>query len=229
MLSIDEQELIIEQIEVGPMQNFTYIVGSRATREVAIVDPAWDIEGLVKHINERGYTLTGALVTHYHPDHIGGSFGNNSVAGLAELMAINSVKVYVHKEEADGVIKVTGLSESDLTRVNSGDNLKIGDVEVEFLHTPGHTPGSQCFRIKNTLVSGDTLFINGCGRVDLPGSNSEAMYHSLRKLCDLPEDTLLLPGHNYGHIPNATMAETKAHNTYLNIKDVETWKAVMGG
>ena len=229
MLNVDERELIIEQIEIGPMQNFTYIVGSRATREVAIVDPAWDVEGLIKHINERGYTLTGALVTHYHPDHIGGSFGNNTVVGLAELMAINPVKVYVHNDEADGVIKVTGLSENDLTRVNSGDHLKIGDVEVEFLHTPGHTPGSQCFRIKNTLVSGDTLFINGCGRVDLPGSNSEDMYHSLRKLCDLPEDTLLLPGHNYGHIPNATMAETKAQNTYLNINDVETWKTVMGG
>jgi hydroxyacylglutathione hydrolase len=104
----------------------------------------------------------------------------------------------------------------------------VGDVEVEFLHTPGHTPGSQCFRIKNTLVSGDTLFINGCGRVDLPGSNSEDMYRSLQKLSELPEETLLLPGHNYGHVPNATMGETKAQNTYLRVPDLETWKAIMG-
>jgi glyoxylase-like metal-dependent hydrolase (beta-lactamase superfamily II) len=134
----------------------------------------------------------------------------------------------VHKAEADGVRKVTGLSESDLARVDSGDTLTIGNVEVEFLHTPGHTPGSQCFRVKNTLVSGDTLFINGCGRVDLPGSDSEQMYHSLQRLKALPDDTLLLPGHNYAHVPNATMAETRSQNTYLNIKDLETWKTIMG-
>jgi hydroxyacylglutathione hydrolase len=224
----DESELIVEQIEVGPMQNFTYIVGSRSTREVAIVDPAWDIENLVKHINEKGYKLTAALVTHYHPDHIGGSFGGNNIDGIAELMAINPLKIYAHKEEADGVKKVTGVSDSDLVRVDSGDDLLIGDVSVEFLHTPGHTPGSQCFRIQNKLVSGDTLFINACGRVDLPGSDTEDMYRSLQKLATLPDDTLLLPGHNYAHVPNATMGDTKKINTYLNIKDIETWRMMMG-
>jgi glyoxylase-like metal-dependent hydrolase (beta-lactamase superfamily II) len=224
-----ESELIIEQIEIGPMQNFTYLMGSRATREVVVVDPAWDIEGLMKHVNERGYKLTGALVTHYHPDHIGGSFGGHNVDGIAELLALNPVRIYAHKHEAEGVQKVTGISASDLVRVESGDTLKIGDIEVEFLHTPGHTPGSQCFRIKHTLVSGDTLFINGCGRVDLPGSNTEDMYQSLQKLKSLPDDTLLLPGHNYAHVPNATMGETKAQNTYLRIDDLNTWKTIMGG
>lgn len=225
----EDQELIIEQIQIGPMQNFTYLVGSRSTREVAIVDPAWDIDALIERIEARGYTLTGALVTHYHPDHIGGSFGGHNIDGLAELLAHKGVKVYVHKDEADGVRKVSGLSESDLARVDSGDKLDIGNVQVEFLHTPGHTPGSQCFRIENTLVSGDTLFINGCGRVDLPGSNPEDMYHSLQRLRSLPDDTLLLPGHNYAHVPNATLAETRAHNTYLKINDLDTWKTIMGG
>jgi glyoxylase-like metal-dependent hydrolase (beta-lactamase superfamily II) len=221
-------DLIIEQIEIGPMQNFTYIVGSRATREVVIVDPAWDIDGIVRHLAERDYRLTGALVTHYHPDHCGGSFGGHNVEGVAELIGRLPVRVYAHTAEADGVRKVTGLSESDIARVSSGDKLKIGDIEVEFLHTPGHTPGSQCFRIKNTLVSGDTLFINGCGRVDLPGSDSEQMFQSLQKLCALPDDTLLLPGHNYAHVPNATMGETKKHNTYLRIHDIDTWRMFMG-
>jgi len=225
----EDQELIIEQIQIGPMQNFTYLVGSRSTREVAIVDPAWDIDALIERIEARGYNLTGALVTHYHPDHIGGSFGGHNIDGLAELLAHKGVKVYVHKDEADGVRKVSGLSESDLARVDSGDKLDIGNVQVEFLHTPGHTPGSQCFRIENTLVSGDTLFINGCGRVDLPGSNPEDMYHSLQRLRSLPDDTLLLPGHNYAHVPNATLAETRAHNTYLKINDLDTWKTIMGG
>jgi hydroxyacylglutathione hydrolase len=224
-----EQELIIEQIEIGPMQNFTYLVGSRSTREVVIVDPAWDIDGLINHINQREYLLKGALVTHYHPDHCGGSFGGHSVEGIAELLETQPMKVYVHKEEAAGLKKVTGISDTDMVKVDSGDTLSIGDVEVEFLHTPGHTPGSQCFRIKRTLVSGDTLFIQGCGRVDLPGSDSEDMYRSLCRLAELPDDTLLLPGHNYGHVPNATMGETKAQNAYLRVQDLETWKMIMGG
>jgi glyoxylase-like metal-dependent hydrolase (beta-lactamase superfamily II) len=224
----DDQEFIIEQIQIGPMQNFTYLVGSRSTRQVAIVDPAWDVDALLERIDAQGYELTAALVTHYHPDHVGGSMGGHSIEGLAELLGRKGVKAYVHKAEADGVRKVTGLSDSDLARVDSGDTLTIGNVEVEFLHTPGHTPGSQCFRVKNTLVSGDTLFINGCGRVDLPGSDSEQMYHSLQRLKALPDDTLLLPGHNYAHVPNATMAETRSQNTYLNIKDLETWKTIMG-
>ena len=225
---MSDHGLILEQIQIGPMQNFTYLVGCRRSMEVTIVDPAWDINSLTERINARGYRLTAALITHYHPDHCGGSFGNNKVQGIAELLETSPVKSYVHKLEADGVKKVTCVSESDLARVDSGDRLKVGDIEVEFLHTPGHTPGSQCFKIRNTLVSGDTLFINGCGRVDLPGSNAEDMYHSVRKLAALPDDTLLLPGHNYSNVASATMAETKKLNTAMGIDDVNTWKIMMG-
>lgn len=224
----DDNPLIVEQIEIGPMANFTYIVGSRTTREVAIVDPAWDIDGLLAHLAERDYTLTAALATHYHPDHIGGGIRGHDIAGVAELMEKSPVKVYAHRHEADGVKKVTGLSDSDLVRVDSGDTLALGEIEVEFLHTPGHTPGSQCFRIRNTLVSGDTLFVDGCGRVDLPGSDSEQMYHSLQRLKALPDDTLVLPGHNYSAVPNATMGDTKKMNAYLNVRDLPTWQQIMG-
>ena len=223
-----DSELIVEQIQIGPMANFTYLVGSRSTREVAVVDPAWDIDGLLNHIDERGYTLTAALATHYHPDHIGGGMGNRDIAGVTELLAKKPVKIYAHREEAAGVRRVTGISESDLAKVDSGDRLRVGSIEIEFLHTPGHTPGSQCFRVKNTLVSGDTLFIDGCGRVDLPGSDPEQMYHSLQKLKALPDDTLLLPGHNYSAVPNATMGDTKKTNAYLAVKDLATWRQVMG-
>ena len=228
MTSTADDELIVEQIQIGPMQNFTYVVGHRSTRAVVIVDPAWDIDSLLARIDEQDYVLKGALVSHYHPDHIGGSFANHNIQGLAELIGKRPVKAYAHNDEAEGVKKVTGLSESDLVRVDSGDTVQVGAVEIEFLHTPGHTPGSQCFRIRDTLVSGDTLFINGCGRVDLPGSNAEDMYHSLQKLKSLPDETLLLPGHNYAHIPKATMGETKRHNTYLAVKDLETWRMFMG-
>jgi glyoxylase-like metal-dependent hydrolase (beta-lactamase superfamily II) len=222
-----ESELIVEQIAIGPMQNFAYLLGSRRTREVVLVDPAWDIGALLDRVDAQNYILKGALVTHYHPDHIGGSFGSNTVAGLPELLAQNPVRIYANTLEADGVKKVTGVSETDLVRVGSGDTLKIGDIEIEFLHTPGHTPGSQCFRVKNTLVSGDTLFINGCGRVDLPGSNKDDMYHSMAKLRALPDDTLLLPGHHYGHLPSATMADTKKQNPYLQVTDLDTWRQII--
>ena len=224
-----EDELIVEQIQIGPMQNFAYLIGCKRTREVAVVDPAWDIDGLLNFINEREYKLTAALVTHYHPDHCGGSLGTNSVTGVAELLETNPVKIYTHKLEASGLKKVTGISDNDMKKVESGDKLKIGDIEVEFLHTPGHTPGSQCFKVKHTLISGDTLFIDGCGRVDLPGSNSEDLYHSIQKLAALPDDTLLLPGHNYSQVPHATMSETKRINTYMRINDLDTWKTMMGG
>ena len=223
-----ENELIIEQIEIGPMANFTYLVGSRSTRQVVVVDPAWDIDGLLKHIEERDYQLTAALATHYHPDHIGGGMRGHSIAGVAELLERQPVKIYAHKLEAAGVKKVTGVSDTDLVKVDSGDTLKVGDVEIEFLHTPGHTPGSQCFRVKNTLVSGDTLFIDGCGRVDLPGSDTQDMYESLQKLKALPDDTLLLPGHNYSAVPNATLGETKQRNAYLAISSPAAWQELMG-
>ena len=222
-----QDELILEQIQIGPMENFTYLLGSKRTREVAIVDPAWDIARLIDIMSEKDYVLKAALITHYHPDHCGGSFGKNNVPGVAELLEQYSIRVYSNKLEADGLKKVTGISNTDMVKVASGDTLKIGDVEVEFLHTPGHTPGSQCFRIKKTLVSGDTLFINGCGRVDLPGSNIDDMYHSLQKLASLPQDTLLLPGHNYGHIPHATMEETIKHNPYMRISSLENWRLML--
>lgn len=221
-------DLILEQIEIGPMQNFAYIIGCQTSREVVIIDPAWDVTSLLSKLDEKDYKLKGALVTHYHPDHIGGAFGTNNIEGIPELLAQRPVKVYAHNDEVDGVKKITGASENDMTRVYSGDKLSIGAIEIEFLHTPGHTPGSQCFRIQNTLVSGDTLFINGCGRVDLPGSNSEDMFHSIKKLSDLPDDTVLLPGHNYAHVEKATLKETKKINTYMNVKDLDTWKLFMG-
>ena len=222
-------QLIVEQIQIGPMQNFAYLIGDKATREVVVIDPAWDIEGLLNFVDERDYTLKGALVTHYHPDHCGGSFGHNVVEGVAALLERHALPIYANEHEVAGVQKVTGVSKTDLKSVSSGDKLAVGDVDIEFLHTPGHTPGSQCFRVKHTLISGDTLFIDGCGRVDLPGSNSEDMFNSLRKLAELPDETILLPGHNYSAVAHATMGDTKRTNAYMRINNLGSWKMMMGG
>ena len=220
--------LFIEQIEIGPMKNFTYVIGSRTTREVVLVDPAWDVDGLLEHVEGQGFEPIAALVTHYHPDHCGGGMRGHHVEGVAELLDKRGLKVYVHKAEAAGLRRMTGLDESDLVRVESGDRMNVGEIEVEFLHTPGHTPGSQCFRIRDALVSGDTLFLQGCGRVDLPGSDPDRMYESLKRLASLPDETVLLPGHPYSDAPRATLGETKQGNFYLRVPDLETWRRFMG-
>ena len=224
---MDNDDLYLEQLLVGPMDNFIYLIGSKSTREVAIIDPAWDIDALLNHINEKDLKLASVLVTHYHPDHIGGGMGGHSIEGIAELLEKDPVKIFVHKLEAEGVKKVTGVSDTDLNIVESGDHLTIGKNDIEFLHTPGHTPGSQCFKVNNNLVSGDTLFVQGCGRVDLPGSNSEDMFHSLQKFSALPDETILYPGHNYSAEPYESMEKVKQINTYLRIQDLDMWRQIM--
>ena len=224
---MNNEDLYLEQLLVGPMDNFIYLIGSKSTREVVIIDPAWDIDALLNHIKEKDLKLASVLVTHYHPDHIGGGMGGHSIEGIAELLEKDPVKIFVHKLEAEGVKKVTGVSDIYLNIVESGDHLTIGENDIEFLHTPGHTPGSQCFKVNNNLVSGDTLFVQGCGRVDLPGSNSEDMFHSLQKLSSLPDETILYPGHNYSAEPYESMERVKEINTYLRIEDLDMWKQIM--
>ncbi len=212
----------------GQMANFVYLVGDDETRECMVVDPAWDIQGILNVIDGQGLKLTGALVTHYHPDHIGGDIVGHSIAGLAELQALRPVNVYVNELEADGVKLVTGLSESDLVKVQGGDHLSIGSASVAFLHTPGHTPGSQCFLIGESLVSGDTLFIGGCGRVDLPGGNSEQLYYSLTQILGkLPDTTQLYPGHNYAAYPVGTIGRERLENFYMRIGSLVEWQGLM--
>jgi glyoxylase-like metal-dependent hydrolase (beta-lactamase superfamily II) len=211
-----ENDLYFKQVAIGPMQNFVYLIGSSATRECLIVDPAWDTAALIGLAEQDDMRVVGALVTHYHPDHVGGAMGSFRVpGGVAELVGHADARIHVHKLEADGLKKITGLSESDLVRHEGGDTIALGDVEIQLIHTPGHTPGSQCFLVRHRLVAGDTLFIDACGRVDLPGGDETQMQESLRTLSRLPADTILHPGHDYGAVPVATIAEQNQTNPYL--------------
>jgi hydroxyacylglutathione hydrolase len=213
----------------GQMVNFVYLVGDRKTRRAVIVDPAWDVRSLLDIADGDGMEVVGALATHYHPDHIGGDLFGYDVEGLATLLELKPVKVHAHKEESQGVKQMTGLSDSDLVSQESGDRLSLGEVEIEFLHTPGHTPGSQCFLVRNRLVSGDTLFVSGCGRVDLPGSDPAEMYRSLtERLARLPDDVVLYPGHDYADRPTSTLGEERRSNYYLRVPTLEDWLRLMG-
>lgn len=227
-------DLILQQIEAGPMANYVYVIGSRRTKECLLVDPAWEIDGLLAHLQKEGLTLKGVLATHYHPDHIGGSIFGMTVEGLPTLMKRLSVPVHVNKHEAEGVLKVTGLSRSDLVTHEGGDTIELGDVRIRLIHTPGHTPGSQCFYVEQgapgpSVVSGDTLFIGACGRVDLPGGNPRELYESLtQRLAALPSETVLYPGHNYADRPTSTIGEQKVTNQFMRMRSFDDWKRLMG-
>lgn len=210
------------------MANFMYLVGDPASRKAMVVDPAWDVQGLLDLAAEDDYEIVGALVTHYHPDHVGGEMFGLKVQGLARLLGRHPVPIYVNKHEAEGLIRVTGVSNSDLKKVDDGDTTRLGEHEVRFLHTPGHTPGSQCFVIGNRLVAGDTLFVQGCGRVDLPGGDADALYYSLTgKLAKLPQDTVLYPGHHYGPTPTSTIGEQLQHNVCMQMRSLDDWRRLM--
>ncbi|MCP5056603.1 MAG: MBL fold metallo-hydrolase [bacterium] len=227
-------DLYFHQMPAGEMANLVYLVGSRETRECLLVDPAWNVGGLLDQAAADDMNVVGALVTHYHQDHVGGSIFGMEIEGLAELMARQPVPVHVNKQEADGLRQVTGISENDIVRHEGGDTIELGSMTIRLLHTPGHTPGSQCFLVEpadgpGSLVSGDTLFLGSCGRVDLPGGDPTALYDSLHnQLGKLPDETLLYPGHLYSTEPSSTMAEQKRTNPYLRVTRLEDFLGFMG-
>jgi len=227
-------DLYFEQIPVGEMANFAYLIGSRARREALLVDPAWNVDALLDRAAADDMQVTGALVTHYHQDHVGGSLFGMQIEGLDQLLARSPVPIYVNAHEAEGLRKVTGVSDSDLRRVSGGDVLTLGALRIRLLHTPGHTPGSQCFLVEEAhqpgrLVSGDTLFLGSCGRVDLPGSDPEAMYRSLTgTLAALPDETLLYPGHLYAREPFARLGDEKRSNRFLRVTALEQFLRYVG-
>jgi glyoxylase-like metal-dependent hydrolase (beta-lactamase superfamily II) len=233
-VTVAEEELYFRQVPVGEMANLAYLVGSRRTREALVVDPAWDVDVLLDRAEADGMKVVGALVTHYHQDHIGGELFGFSIEGLGRLLARSPVPIHVNAHEALGVRRIAGVSETDLVRHEGGDVVEVGGVKVRLLHTPGHTPGSQCFLVEapgrpGALVSGDTLFLGSCGRVDLPGSNPEHMYESLHgTLGKLPDETLLYPGHLYSAAPSSTMGEQKRTNPYLRVSRLDDFLAFLG-
>ncbi|MBI2651417.1 MBL fold metallo-hydrolase [Candidatus Woesearchaeota archaeon] len=192
--------MIFEQISVGDMQNFSYLIGDKESREAAIVDPAWELQKILEAAKKHGLNIKKILITHAHFDHI------QCVKELADTV---NARVYIHKEEA-AEIKKLGIKNIEVIEDNA--LISIGKIKVKVLHTPGHSAGSVCYLVGNKLITGDTLFVEAIGRTDLPGGNIKQMRDSLKKLKKLDESIEVYPGHDYGSKPNSTIGHEKKNN-----------------
>ncbi len=194
--------MLIRQLELGSMSNFVYLVADPATKEGVVVDPGWDVPAILKEAQSQGVKITRILLTHGHSDHVN---------GVAQLLSTFKVPVSVHQEDSHSLEHLG----AGLQTLADGDKIRLGASEIRVLHPPGHSPGSVCYLCDGLVLTGDTLFIGECGRVDLPGSVPEQLYHSLRKLAALPDDTRVYPGHNYGPAESRLMSEERTQNRYI--------------
>ncbi len=223
--------LVLKQIEVGPMMNFVYIAGCTNTRQAAVIDPAWDIPSIREAAQEMNLRISRVLLTHCHPDHIN---------GLPELVEATNASVHIHFLEAAYMRQMAvqfgapsdfaDLVTRNYAPVSDGEEIMLGDLTVRVLHTPGHTPGSVCYLAGGSLFTGDTLFVNACGRVDLPGGDPAAMWFSLnRKLAALDDGIVIYPGHNYGGRRSSTIGEQRRSNPYMQYASEQDFVCDMGG
>lgn len=211
------------------MRNFCYLVGDAEAGKAVIVDPAYNVDDLLAIAEQDGMEIVGALATHYHADHVGGSMMGYKLDGVAELLDKVQVPIHVQAAEAEFVRKVTGVGDDDLVTHDGSDTMMVGEIPIELIHTPGHTPGSQTFLVDNHFLGGDTLFIEGCGRTDLPGGDPAELYTTLtQRLAHVPDEAVLYPGHLYSPEPSQSMGQTRQYNYVFAPKTAEQWLMMFG-
>lgn len=187
----------VHQLEVGNMQNFTYVLEDEQTNEAVIIDPSWDLDLVLDVVEKNGLKVKYIINTHHHFDH---TIGNDAIVKKT------GSKVVQHKNST---------LKNDLT-VSDGDKIRFGSSELTIVHTPGHSKDSMCLVGDGKVFSGDTLFVGNCGRVDLPGGSARELYHSLfDTVYKMDDDLTMYPGHNYGNSPTSTIGKEKKTNFVL--------------
>lgn len=201
----------IDALELGPMENFVYLIRDHASGRAALVDPAWEVSRALELARAREVRITDILLTHSHHDHVN---------GIREVLEACDARMHLLKAEAQFWGRHLDLP----TLHHGGDVIDLGETAIEVLHTPGHTPGSACYRIGDRLITGDTLFVYGCGRCDLPGGDPERMFDTLRRVADhFPRDMVIHPGHNYATAPTSSLAEQLEGNPFLHFDNVRAF------
>ncbi|MDJ0777891.1 MAG: MBL fold metallo-hydrolase [Gammaproteobacteria bacterium] len=197
----------VHAMELGPMENFVYLVEDVTSRRCAVVDPAWEVERILGRADELDLRITDILLTHSHHDHI------NGVEGV-----LNAASAEVHLLKPEYEFWQHELDRPSLH--HGGDRVELGGTTITIHHTPGHTPGSACYELGNQIITGDTLFVFGCGRCDLSGGSPEDMFVTLRNMKErLPQDMLIHPGHNYSVSTTSTLGEQIEGNPFMHYDD----------
>jgi len=199
----------IHAFELGPMENFVYLLIDESSRSAAVIDPAWEVDAIVAEAKNLDVNVTDILLTHSHHDHINGIDG---------LLNHYDAQIHILKKEAE----FWGENLNKPQIHHGGDKIKLGKTDVEVMHTPGHTPGSTCYRAGNDLITGDTLFVFGCGRCDLHGGDPEQMHTTLKHIRDeLPDSIVIHPGHNYSVQKTSTLGEETEGNPFMHFTEVD--------
>jgi len=188
--------MIIKQIEIGYMDNFCYIVGCENTGKALVIDPGADAERILSEAEKEGLEIVDIVNTHGHGDH---------TAGNTALKSLTGAQIIIHEQDADR------YPEADIFLANE-KTLQMVEITFDIIHTPGHTPGGICLYAQGNLFTGDTLFVGDSGRTDLAGGHRPTLGKSIRRLMELPDDTIIWPGHNYGPTPTSTIHWEKRNN-----------------
>ena len=202
--------IFVKQLPLGDMENFTYIVGDKAAGEAFVVDPSASFAAVLRELKAEKLELKGVLLTHGHYDHV---------------VDVDKVDVPVYLSEAEAFFYTPKAKR--FIRTKDVQKIALGSFTVECLHTPGHTPGCQCFLVDGNLFTGDTLFVDAVGRTDLPGGSSAVLFESLQRIKRLPDATMIWPGHHYGAVPYDTLGNLKKHNPFLMCSDVEEFEGYL--
>ena len=229
------------------MRNYIYLVGDATSRVCYCVDACWDPAGIARYAEHHKMRLVGSIASHYHYDHCGGTVPPQLVAmmfgpfgapkdpyipGIKDMKKFGC-KLYAHASEVGRIVSQCTCAESDFTGLQQGSKLPLGEAgHIEVFHTPGHSGGSICLSVTPkgakpmALVVGDTIFPGSCGRLDLPDSDTGAMFESLQKLRELPDDLSVYPGHSYGGEKTTIAAEKR--NGLLRPFTREQWRQMHG-